>query len=88
MAKKTEYGSVKRLGARYGRTVRYKLGKIEAEQKKRHVSPFTNKKTVRRLASGIWYCTKTGRKFASKAYTVALDAFKERHAEEAAGKKK
>jgi len=77
MATKSKYGSVKRFGARYGRTVKQKLGKIESEQRKKHISPFTNKPTVKRLSAGIWYCTKTGIKFTGKAYTVAKSKIKE-----------
>ena len=78
MAKKSTKSPVKRLGVRYGRTVRKKLGVVEIEQKKKHISPFTKRPTVKRLSAGIWYCTKSGKKFTSKAYTVSHDAFKQR----------
>jgi large subunit ribosomal protein L37Ae len=70
MVKKTAYGSVKRLGTRYGRTVKFKLGKIEAEQRKKHKCPYCNYTKVRRKALGIWHCTKCGATFTNKAYTV------------------
>lgn len=70
MVKKTAYGSVKRLGTRYGRTVKFKLGKIEAEQKKKHKCPYCNYPKVRRKALGIWHCSKCGATFTNKAYTV------------------
>jgi len=70
MVKKTAYGSVKRLGTRYGRTLKFKLGKIEAEQKKKHKCPYCNYEQVRRKALGIWYCKKCKATFTSKAYTV------------------
>ncbi len=70
MVKKTAYGSVKRLGARYGRTVKFKLGKIEAEQRKKHKCPYCNYVKVRRKALGIWHCSKCGATFTNKAYTV------------------
>jgi large subunit ribosomal protein L37Ae len=70
MVKKTAYGSVKRLGARYGRTLKFKLGKIEAEQRKKHKCPYCNYEQVRRKALGIWYCKKCKATFTSKAYTV------------------
>jgi large subunit ribosomal protein L37Ae len=70
MVKKTAYGSVKRLGARYGRTVKFKLGKIEAEQSKKHKCPYCNYAKVRRKELGIWHCSKCGATFTSKAYTV------------------
>jgi len=70
MVKKTTYGSVKRLGARYGRTIKFKLGKIEAEQRKKHKCPYCNYDQVRRKALGIWYCKKCKATFTNKAYTV------------------
>ena len=70
MAKKTAYGSVKRLGARYGRTVKFKLGKIESEQHKKHKCPYCNYIQVRRKALGIWHCKKCGATFTNKAYTI------------------
>ncbi|HLC82083.1 MAG TPA: 50S ribosomal protein L37ae [Candidatus Nanoarchaeia archaeon] len=59
----------KRFGARYGRKTKAKFAKVEIEQKKRHKSPFSNKLAVKRLASGIWYCKNTKKKFTGKAYT-------------------
>jgi len=70
MVKKAAYGSVRRLGSRYGRTVRFKLGKIEAEQRKRHKCPYCNYVKVRRVSAGIWHCKKCGATFTNKAYTV------------------
>ncbi len=70
MVKKTAYGSVKRLGSRYGRTVRFKLGKIESEQRKKHKCPKCNYVQVKRKAVGIWQCKKCGCEFANKAYSV------------------
>jgi large subunit ribosomal protein L37Ae len=71
MAKKTTYGSTKRLGSRYGKTVKDKVGKIESEQHKDHKCPYCSRVAVKREAAGIWACTKCGSKFTSKAYTVA-----------------
>jgi large subunit ribosomal protein L37Ae len=70
MVKKATYGSVRRLGSRYGRTVRFKLGKIEAEQRKKHKCPYCNYATVKRKTIGIWHCKKCGSDFTNKAYTV------------------
>lgn len=70
MVKRATYGSVRRLGSRYGRTLRFKLGKIEAEQRKKHKCPYCNYKKVKRVSAGIWYCKKCGAKFTNKAYTV------------------
>ncbi|MFH0869914.1 MAG: 50S ribosomal protein L37ae [archaeon] len=70
MAKKVTYGSVKRLGARYGRTVRFKLGKIESEQRKKHKCPYCGYIQVKRVSAGIWHCKKCGATFTNRAYSV------------------
>lgn len=70
MAKKAkELGSVKRFGARYGRNVKVKLAKIEAEQKRKKVCPFCKALKIKRQSAGIWYCEKCGAKFTGRAYT-------------------
>ena len=70
MAETEKFKSIKRFGARYGRTVKYKFGKIEAEQRKNHKCPYCNAVRVRRLAIGIWNCRKCGAKFTGKAYST------------------
>lgn len=76
------YGSVKRFGPRYGRTVKNKLGKIEHEQRKLHECPKCLRPAAKRDSVGIWICTKCGNKFASKAYTVAKPALLKQNAQE------
>ncbi len=66
--------AIRRFGVRYGRTVKRKLGKIEAQQKKKHVCPYCRYTSVKRLAAGIWSCGKCGASFTSKAYTVSKPA--------------
>jgi large subunit ribosomal protein L37Ae len=70
MVKRATYGSVRRLGSRYGRTTRFKLGKIESEQRKKHKCPYCNYVKVKRKTTGIWECRKCGASFTNKAYTV------------------
>jgi len=70
MVKKKIYGSVKRFGSRYGRTIRERLSKIESLLKKKYKCPYCKKEGVKRLAVGIWYCKKCGAKFTGKAYTL------------------
>lgn len=69
--KEKSFGSVKRFGTRYGRTVKYKLSKIEAELKKKHKCPYCHSLSAKRLAAGIWCCKKCKAKFTGKAYSVA-----------------
>ena len=63
--------SVKRFGTRYGRTLKLKYGKIEAEQRKKHKCPYCSNAAVKRQAVGIWECKKCKMKFTGKAYTIA-----------------
>lgn len=70
MAEKNKLGSAKRFGARYGRTVKHRLAKIEKEQRKRHKCPYCAKSAVRRVFAGVWHCKSCGAKFTSRAYTV------------------
>lgn len=70
-SKKTQYGSVKRYGPRYGRTNKNKAGKIEHLQKDSYICPKCHYKKVKRSYKGVWTCEKCGAKFTSKAYTVA-----------------
>ena len=70
MAKKGS-GSVKRFGARYGKTTKDKFSVIEASQRKLYKCPSCSRTQVKRESKGIWQCKKCGYKFASKAYTVA-----------------
>jgi len=70
MAEKHEK-AIKRFGVRYGSTIKKKLGKIEAQQKKAHRCPFCRYTKVRRQSAGIWHCTKCQATFTSRAYTVA-----------------
>lgn len=70
-SKKTEYGSVKRFGPRYGRTLKRKTGKIEQMKNASYECPACHYKKVHRETKGVWLCDKCGAKFSSKAYTVA-----------------
>lgn len=69
MAKK-QFGTTKRLGSRYGRTIRQKLGLIEQKQKASYKCPFCSYVKTKREAAGIWSCSKCNAKFTSKAYSV------------------
>jgi ribosomal protein eL43 len=61
----------RRYGVRYGRTVKHKLGKIEAQQKKSHECPYCHYAKVSRKSAGIWHCAKCNCTFTSRAYTVS-----------------
>ena len=72
MAKKSSFKSVKRFGARYGRTTKNKVGKIEAGYRKRNTCPYCNYTAVKRVSAGIWSCKKCGVKFTAKAYNPEI----------------
>lgn len=63
--------AVRRFGVRYGRTVKKKLGKVEAQQKKLHPCPYCRYVAVKWQATGIWHCRKCRKQFTSRAFTVA-----------------
>jgi len=57
-----------KFGAGYGTKVRAEYNVVEAEQRKRQISPFYPKGKAKRIAAGIWKCIKTGKLFAGNAY--------------------
>ena len=60
----------KRFGARYGRSIRERLKKIERKQKAIYKCPYCQYKKVKRISAGIWECKKCSTKFAAKAYEI------------------
>ena len=69
MATKTKKARASgRFGARYGKTVRAKLSKVEAKQRKKQKCPFCEKVGIKRLSKGIWKCSRCDKKFASNVY--------------------
>jgi len=68
MVKKTK-GSGK-FGARYGAPVKQKRLRIEEKQKKSYKCPSCLKEKVKRVSSGIWYCSNCDTKFAGRAYSL------------------
>lgn len=68
MAKTKKVGSAGRYGVRYGRKTKETVRKIEELQKQKHVCPVCKKKSVKRIAAGIWQCKTCKAKFAGPAY--------------------
>jgi large subunit ribosomal protein L37Ae len=64
--KKTK--SAGRFGARYGRSVRAKLNKVETKQRQKQKCPYCEKLGVKRISNGIWECSRCNKKFASNTY--------------------
>lgn len=77
MAKKQGLGSVKRFGARYGRTTKQRLALIEQLQKSPQKCPYCLKSRVKRIATGIFNCVKCNSKFTGKAFTVNTSIIQE-----------
>ncbi len=70
MANTKKVGSSGRFGARYGRRLRAKVVSIERVQRGKHKCPYCKRLTAKRVAAGIWNCTKCNSKFTGKAYIV------------------
>jgi large subunit ribosomal protein L37Ae len=70
MAKEKGLGPAKRFGARYGATTKHRFASIEKEQKKAQVCPYCSKPKAKRIAYGIFECSKCDSKFTGRAYTV------------------
>jgi large subunit ribosomal protein L37Ae len=64
--KKTK--SAGRYGAKYGRSTRAKLVKVESKQRQKQKCPFCQKLGVKRISNGIWECSRCNKKFASDTY--------------------
>lgn len=62
--------TVTRYGTRYGRTIRERLAKVEQQYKGKQKCPHCSYTAVKRLAAGIWHCTKCNTKSASRAYQL------------------
>lgn len=69
MSKHKSTRVVGRLGVRYGRTVRRRVGQIEAELRKKHICQSCGSLKVKRRSVGVWKCEKCGFTFSGAAYT-------------------
>jgi len=64
--KKTK--SAGRFGARYGRKIRKAVAEIEEKTRAVHKCPKCEKKSVARIGTGIWKCSKCGFTFTGGTY--------------------
>jgi large subunit ribosomal protein L37Ae len=69
MSKRKSSKVIGRFGARYGRTVRKRVGQIEAEMKQKHLCQNCGSLKVKRISIGVWNCAKCGFTFSGAAYT-------------------
>ncbi len=82
MAKEKSLGSIKRFGARYGRTLKKKFAIVENEQRKLHECPYCNYTKVKRASKGIWKCNKCSATFTGKAYSIKKEIATRKKSEE------
>jgi len=79
MAKRTQKaGATARYGARYGVSVRRRVGAVIAKRSKKYTCPVCQYPKVTRKVSGIWECKKCSHKFTGgvwEPYTRATDAY-------------
>ncbi len=73
MATSMKYGITKRFGARYGRTMKERVGKADLARKNSSTCPYCLKNKVSRVAAGIWFCKKCNFKFTGGAYSLAKE---------------
>ena len=62
--------SAKQYGVRYGRKLRAKVGKIGQSRAASKKCPYCNYDQAKRLAAGIWHCSKCKSKFTGRAYNI------------------
>lgn len=70
MATKKKKNHVGRLGPRYGKKIRDRMSKVEQFQRKKQECPYCQRKGLKRLSKGIWFCKRCDKKFASDTYFV------------------
>ncbi|MBI5061562.1 MAG: 50S ribosomal protein L37ae [Candidatus Aenigmarchaeota archaeon] len=74
MAKKVSFGSIKRFGTRYGASKKLKFAQVEVQHRGKHTCPYCNYVQAKRVAAGIWMCSKCNAKFAARAYSLEKTA--------------
>lgn len=63
-----------KFGARYGRGIKKKIVSIEQSSHDTYVCPECNRKSIRRVAAGIWQCRKCNVKIAGGAYGLTTSS--------------
>lgn len=74
MSGKKKVGSSGKFGPRYGMRVRRKWLEIDRIQRTLYQCPACKKTAVKRVASGIWECSKCEAKFSGGAYMPVTSA--------------
>ncbi|MEK6823567.1 MAG: 50S ribosomal protein L37ae [Nanoarchaeota archaeon] len=68
MVKTKKIKSAGRFGARYGKTPKARLVKVEEKQRVKQKCPFCKRLSAKILSKGIWKCSKCNKKFASRVF--------------------
>ena len=66
--KKRKVKTAGRFGVRYGRKIRKMVASIEEQTRAAHKCPRCGKKSVKRVGTGIWRCSRCGYTFAGGTY--------------------
>ena len=66
--KKAKVRTAGRFGVRYGRKIRKMVASIEEQTRAAHKCPRCGKKSVKRVGTGIWRCSRCGYTFAGVTY--------------------
>jgi len=61
-------GITSKYGPRYGTKTKKVVLEIEKREEKSRVCPYCERKALKRIAAGIWFCKKCKTKFAGAAY--------------------
>ncbi|MEE8168269.1 MAG: 50S ribosomal protein L37Ae [Candidatus Hydrothermarchaeales archaeon] len=69
-------GSAGKFGPRYGMRLRKKWLAADKRHRALYECPVCNRQSVKRVASGIWSCSKCGVKFTGGAYSPVTGAAK------------
>jgi large subunit ribosomal protein L37Ae len=61
-------GITGKYGPRYGTKTKKVVLEIEKREEKERVCPYCERRALKRIAAGIWFCKKCKAKFAGGAY--------------------
>ncbi len=62
--------------AKYGVSVRNRVDAIKKLRAVKYTCPRCKRKSIKRLASGIWECKKCGLKIADNAYSLSTNSLR------------
>lgn len=78
MSKKVKKSGLSaKFGARYGVKIRRQITEVGKKAKQKYICPSCNYKSVKRVSSGIWKCSKCGLTFTGGAYIPVTQMAKE-----------